>query len=90
VLYVHIADGFPVPSTNFFYPIFKSISIRVDDPPKKEVTEKGVISVLDTEIHLYKLLYYKKIDYRVKPDNDNFGTFSVASKNCGSLYYYRL
>lgn len=34
MLYVHIADGFPVPSTNFFYPIFKSISIRVDDPPK--------------------------------------------------------
>ena len=52
MLYVHIADGFPVPSTNFFYPIFKSISIRVDDPPKiagRHTSEAGKARLSDLQ-----------------------------------------
>ena len=44
-----------------------------------EATEKDVIPVLDTGISFCKSLYYKEIDYRVKPDNDIFDTFSAAS-----------
>ena len=44
-----------------------------------EATEKGVIPMLDAGIHLRKSLCCKEIDYRVKPDNDNFRSFSVAS-----------
>ena len=51
--------------------------------PKKaavftEATEKGVIPVLDAGIHLRKSLCCKEIDYRVKPDNDNFRSFSAT------------
>ena len=35
--------------------------------------------MLDTGISFCKSLYYKKIDYRIKPDNDIFDTFSAAS-----------
>ena len=45
----------------------------------QKVAEKGVIPVLDAGIHLRKSLCCKEIDYRVKPDNDNFRSFSVAS-----------
>ena len=41
-------------------------------------TEKGVIPVLDAGIHLRKSLCCKEIDYRVKPDNDNFRSFSAT------------
>ena len=43
-----------------------------------EVTEKGVIPVLDAGIHLRKSLCCKEIDYRDKPDNDNFRSFSAT------------
>ena len=46
---------------------------------KNTATEKGVIPVLDAGIHLRKSLCCKEIDYRLKPDNDNFRSFSVAS-----------
>ena len=41
--------------------------------------KKDVIPVLDTGISFCKSLYYKEIDYRFKPDNDIFDTFSAAS-----------
>lgn len=47
--------------------------------PKREATEKGVIPVLDAGIHLRKSLCCKEIDYRIKPDNDNFRSFSATS-----------
>ena len=43
-----------------------------------EVTEKGVIPVLDAGIHLRKSLCCKEIYYRVMPDNDNFRSFSAT------------
>ena len=36
--------------------------------------------MLDAGIHLRKSLCCKEIDYRFKPDNDNFRSFSVASE----------
>ena len=45
-----------------------------------EATEKGVIPVLDAGIHLRKSLCCKEIDYRDKPDNDNFRSFSATSR----------
>ena len=43
-----------------------------------EVTEKGVIPVLDAGIHLRKSLCCKEIYYRVKNDNSNFRSFSAT------------
>ena len=51
-----------------------------------KVAEKGVIPVLDAGIHLRKSLCCKEIDYRVKPDNDNFRSFSVAPNSSTSLF----
>lgn len=56
MLYVHIADGFPIPSTNFFYPIFKSISIRVD---ATAIRRKRVDSVAAKIDNTGKLTYYQ-------------------------------
>ncbi len=44
-------------------------------------TEKGVIPVLDTGISFCKLLYYKEINYQVKPDNDIFELFQWSQKS---------
>ena len=51
------------------------------DAAQIEATEKGVIPMLDAGIHLRKSLCCKEIDYRVKPDNDNFRSFSATFSN---------
>ena len=42
--------------------------------------------MLDAGIHLRKSLCCKEIDYRAKPDNDNFRSFSAAFKDWQAFF----
>ena len=85
-LYQLIPTAAAVPNTVAIAAEVTATMKLFNTPFHREATEKGVIPVIDAGIHLRKSLCRKEIDYRDKPDNDNFRSFSATSSSAGGLF----